>query len=94
MLTVMLLMHLFVVQENEAYLSQMEAEGGLPAGAKLLKPVPSFCVELAPAYLSSASARKEFGKFDRIFINVCHSEYAPHHHSRFARHFISRVVSL
>jgi hypothetical protein len=33
------------VKEYDDYLNQVEGDGGLPEGSKLIKPVPSFCVK-------------------------------------------------
>jgi hypothetical protein len=47
-------------QEQEDYLTQLETQGALGAGAQLLKPQPSFCVSIKPSSLSKKAADAHF----------------------------------
>lgn len=58
--------------EYETYLRQLEEQGDLPVGTKLIKPVPAFCIKTTAKKLVSDINKQYFDQ--KTFINVCMHE--------------------
>eukprot|EP00743_Colponemidia_sp_Colp-15_P001308 GILK01001432.1.p1 GENE.GILK01001432.1~~GILK01001432.1.p1 ORF type:complete len:395 (-),score=84.64 GILK01001432.1:167-1294(-) len=58
-------------KEYDDYIRQMEQQGELPAGSKLLRPEPGFCVKTKRVPTKGRSPSGDTA--DKLFVNICSS---------------------
>lgn len=58
--------------EYETYLRQLEEQGDLPVGTKLIKPIAAFCIKTSAKKLISDINKQYFDQ--KTFVNICFHE--------------------